>query len=531
MTRHRIARVGILALAVLILTIPAGRRVLWSSNEARYPLLAQDILDHGRWLVPELRGQLYLNKPQLHFWAIAVASWPGGRVSELTAAMPAVLSAIAAVGAVMAIGAMLWGGRAGLLAGLILTTATPLFAFGHLTLPDMMLGSFMAWSLYWLLRAWRSAWTVGPLVGFYLCVALAIATKGPPGYAALAAAVVTILGTDGPRGLVRLRPVLGVSILVLCALPWIVPYHLQSRGHFESEVLAGHYGTWFLHRSVLGRLEGIVNALVAFLPWTIFLGAAPWWWRRAPDDGRRRVILWTLTLWLLFVVSGPPRPHYLVPVYPLFALLTAEFLARGAAPGSRRPLRGAAAVWLVCAAGVAAALIVRPTLLAMSRDEIAFFPEAGWERALAALAVVVGGTVAYLLSRREAWTGMTVAVALTQAALLVQAGAGYPARYAREHDVRPLAAVAATQLAPGRAVVGYPDLPLPYDFYLRRPVVEVVPVERMLDLVASQTPGQVVITSGERWQALMARAPSSWQVLATGRVNEHDIVVAGSPRP
>jgi 4-amino-4-deoxy-L-arabinose transferase-like glycosyltransferase len=78
MTRSRHALVGILALAVLLPLIPAGRRVLWESNEARYPVLAQDILEHGRWLVPEIRGQLYLNKPQLYFWTIALVSLPAG---------------------------------------------------------------------------------------------------------------------------------------------------------------------------------------------------------------------------------------------------------------------------------------------------------------------------------------------------------------------------------------------------------------------------------------------------------------------
>lgn len=530
MKRYRIALIGILALAALIVAIPAGRRVFWSSNEARYPLLAQDILDHGRWLVPELRGQLYLNKPQLHFWTIAVASWPGGRVSELSGAIPAILSALAAVGAVVAIGTLLWGAQAGLLAGLILTTTLPFFTFGHLAIPDMMLGAFLTWSLYWFLRAWRSDWAVRPLVKFYLFVALAIATKGPPGYAALAAVVVAILGTDGPRGLTRVRPILGLSILVLCALPWIVPYHLQSRGQFESQVLAGHYGTWFFQRSVLGRLAGLEETLIAFLPWTIFLVAAPWWWRRTPDDGRRRVVLWTLTLWLLFVFSGPPQVHYLVPVYPLFALLTAEFLARGGAREGRRSLRLAAAASFAYAIAVALALIFRPTVLGIVFG-IVWVPDQWGERGLAAVVIVVGSTVAYLLARREAWAAMTVAGALTLAPLLVLVGVGYPARYARAYDVRPLAAAAASHLAPGGTVVGYPDLPLSYDFYLRRPVVETMSAERVLAMLASTTPGQVIITSRKDWQALIARAPSSWRVLETRTVDGREIVVAGSPPP
>ena len=41
-------------------------------------MLAPDILEHRRWLVPEIRGQLYLNKPQLYFWTIALVSLPAG---------------------------------------------------------------------------------------------------------------------------------------------------------------------------------------------------------------------------------------------------------------------------------------------------------------------------------------------------------------------------------------------------------------------------------------------------------------------
>jgi 4-amino-4-deoxy-L-arabinose transferase-like glycosyltransferase len=384
MTRSRHALVGILALAVLLPLIPAGRRVLWESNEARYPVLAQDILEHGRWLVPEIRGQLYLNKPQLYFWTIALVSLPAGRVSELSAALPSVLSALAAVGAVLAIGTRLWGRPAGLLAGLIAATAPPFFVFGHLAIPDMMLTACLTWALYWFLRAASSGWARGPLVGFYVCVALAIGTKGPPGYAALAAAAVAVLGTEGRRGLARLRPALGLLILALAALPWIVPYYVRSHGQFQSDVLVHHYGVWLLRGSLLARVQGVAQTLVHFLPWSIFLVAAAWSWRRAPDAGRRRVALWAGTLWALLVFTGLPRAHYLLPVYPLLALLAAERLARPAENDSPRALHVAAAFASIYALGLALVLIVHPTLLAHGED-VALLPETGWERGVVAV--------------------------------------------------------------------------------------------------------------------------------------------------
>src|SRR2546428_5802321 len=97
-----LALVGILALAAVILTVPAGRRIFWSSDESRFALLAQDILDHRRWLVPGLRGQLYLHKPQLPFLGLPLVSLPARRVAELTPAIPAVVSALAPLARVAA---------------------------------------------------------------------------------------------------------------------------------------------------------------------------------------------------------------------------------------------------------------------------------------------------------------------------------------------------------------------------------------------------------------------------------------------
>lgn len=49
-------------------------------------LLARDILDSSRSLIPDLRGEPYVDTPQLFFWSVAVASLPGGEVTERTAA-------------------------------------------------------------------------------------------------------------------------------------------------------------------------------------------------------------------------------------------------------------------------------------------------------------------------------------------------------------------------------------------------------------------------------------------------------------
>ena len=69
--RPVVCALGVLLLALIVAAVPAGRRPFWSSDEARFALLAKDVLDRGKWLVAEVRGETYLNKPQLFFWAVA----------------------------------------------------------------------------------------------------------------------------------------------------------------------------------------------------------------------------------------------------------------------------------------------------------------------------------------------------------------------------------------------------------------------------------------------------------------------------
>src|SRR5215831_249861 len=74
-----------------------GRRVLATNDEARFPVMARDILAHGHWLLPETSSGPMLNKPPLHAWLIALAAWPVGVVSQRTAVVLSFLAAVVVV--------------------------------------------------------------------------------------------------------------------------------------------------------------------------------------------------------------------------------------------------------------------------------------------------------------------------------------------------------------------------------------------------------------------------------------------------
>ena len=57
---------------------PGGPPPLFNQDEVRYAMLAREVVDHSRWILPHVRGEVYLNKPPLFFWAVALVSLPAG---------------------------------------------------------------------------------------------------------------------------------------------------------------------------------------------------------------------------------------------------------------------------------------------------------------------------------------------------------------------------------------------------------------------------------------------------------------------
>ena len=392
----------------------------------------------------------------------------------------------------------------------------------HQVLSDMMVTAWLTWALYLFLVAMEHG-DRGRWAGFYLCLAGGIASKGPAALMVLAAALATAVADDGWRGVKRLRLPTGLAILALTALPWLLPYLLQGERSYVRSVVVGHYVDWYF-RSKGSRLLHFLSNFVRFMPWTIFLVPAVVWWRRHPDLARRRVLALAVSL------SGEQRARYFLPVFPLLSLLVAEFLVRGATAWPR----GRRVTIALLGAGVVASLGAAVGLLggAFSRDVDGgvFVPAPGWEREVAAAAIIVG-TAAALVALWRWRAGAAAGACLAGALGLVLAveAYGYPARYARWYALRDFAGRAAVVLPPDTPIVAYPDANLTYDFYLRRPIREIFRPAEIAALISAR-PAAVLLVREEHWRALAGGADPRWRMLASGVVAGHTMLLVGEDR-
>jgi 4-amino-4-deoxy-L-arabinose transferase-like glycosyltransferase len=89
-------------------------------TESLRVIVATESLRSGNWIVPTLYGEPLLTKPPGMYVAIALASWPAGRVSAATARLPSALAATVIVLLFYGTFAKRLGRRAGLLAAALL---------------------------------------------------------------------------------------------------------------------------------------------------------------------------------------------------------------------------------------------------------------------------------------------------------------------------------------------------------------------------------------------------------------------------
>jgi 4-amino-4-deoxy-L-arabinose transferase-like glycosyltransferase len=305
---------------------------------------AQSVLDGGGALPHLFDGRAEVQKPPLYYWLVAgVARLRGGAVDAWAVRLPAALSALLCVGAVVALP---WRRRAaaGLLAGLVLATAahfTWLARIGRVDMPLTLCVTVVAGGAYLARgerRCGRSGRAVVLLGAAYLAAAVGVLFKGPIAVVLPAAIVAGHLLTEGelpppwrPRACWELAHQLGLwwglPLIALLTVPCFYWLDAGSGGEFIR--------VFFWHHNVERGLGGSSlranpwwfyppQFAVDFLPWTPLLAvAAVWSWRRGHwrlDADARFGLVWFGAVLLVLSCARFKRADYLLPAYPGAAL-------------------------------------------------------------------------------------------------------------------------------------------------------------------------------------------------------------------
>ncbi|MFV1959544.1 MAG: ArnT family glycosyltransferase, partial [Planctomycetota bacterium] len=320
-----------------------GAPPLWDANEPLYAEPPKEVLTwpEGDFLAPTWNGRTFFAHPPLATWiTVPFYQWLGP--SEFGHRLPMALAASLTVLAVYVLGKRKGGMRTGILAALVLAATPRVWLFSRQLSGDVYMTTLLTWAFVLAEPAvagrgwsWRT-WTAHALVG------IGFLAKGPVILVLYGGAfLLAWLGARPRAPLRRLRPLRSVLVVLALGAPWFVYMALRFPAF-----LGEHFGRFTLERIV----GGLGHRGVGFYPVALLGDAQPWIlllpfalllaWR----SGRRRVVdllPWTVIAWTLlaFTFSAGKRNVYLLPLYPMLAVVVAPVLAAAWAGRSPRLAR------------------------------------------------------------------------------------------------------------------------------------------------------------------------------------------------
>jgi len=347
------------SLVLMALAFGLGTPPLFDSDEGRNAEVAREMAVTNDYVLPQLNGLPYLDKPILFFAAGAGFVEILGP-TELAVRLPSLLFGLATVLLTGWYGGRLFGRTVGYLAAFI-TAASPLaVAFSRVVIFDSTLTFFIVLAIVAMERAISEddidaarRW----LVLAWLAVACGVLTKGPVAIAV--PLMVTIpYGIRARRGR-RLFSLGSLLVFAVVIAAWVWPVSLRIPDFLKYVVVTETFKrltTNELHRTA-PPWYFIPIFLGGTFPWSVALLSGSRRVRSFRDDAGkldRRIfflLLWVIVPLVFFSISQSKRPQYILPVVPGAALLLA-FLwtsTRGALIGKRAAAIALAVVGLLFA--------------------------------------------------------------------------------------------------------------------------------------------------------------------------------------
>jgi len=196
---------------------------------------------------------------------------------------------------------------------------------------------------------------------FWTALAGSILIKGPLVvlFVALTIGALAILDRTA-TWIWRLRPVWGLTWLLILVLPWFIAIFWRAGDTFFVDSLGGDMLSKIAAQESHGAPPGTYLVLfwVTFWPAAPLAGlAAPAVWRARREPGAQYLLAWLMPSWIMFEVVLTKLPHYVLPLYPAIAILIVGALERRVLSRSPWLVRGAA-WWFAIPAITAVSVIV-----------------------------------------------------------------------------------------------------------------------------------------------------------------------------
>ncbi len=234
----------------------------------------------------------------------------------------------------------------------------------------------------------------------------------------------TTMAAEFPAAAWAMRPLTLAAIVVAVSAPWYILAGIHTHGDFWRVFIWEHNVQYILHPHQGHNGSGIyyypLALIIGFFPWTLALGIgaiAAIRRIRAGGSGRRAAqlaIAWSLTWMIVMSMVGTKLPHYIVPAFPMMAVMAAVSLVEwveSREPAGRVDRLMSAGLASLCALGIAIAVALPPLIDRWAPGR----PSFNW----LGIVLAVGAAVSLVLQRFRRRALSVSALAATAAILFV----------------------------------------------------------------------------------------------------------------
>ncbi|MDE2463819.1 MAG: glycosyltransferase family 39 protein, partial [Alphaproteobacteria bacterium] len=387
-------------------------------DEARFAQSSKQMVESGDWVNIRFGQAPRYKKPAGIYWLQAVATESLGRppyTAIWTYRLPSLLGALAAVFLSFWCFQALAPPKAALAAAMLLGLSLGVSAEAHIAKTDAMLlactvaAQSVLLRIYLRARAQASPPPLPLILLGWTAVAAGILIKGPVILGVLALSALGVSVWDREWGwLKQSRPWPGIALMLALIAPWFVAIGFVSHGQFFVRALGHDFAAKLAGgQESHGAPPGYYLLLSTLTLWPATIGVLPglsraFAWRDSP--GLRFVLSWAIGSWLMFAIVPTKLPHYILPVYPALAALSALWLADQGPRGRwENAFRIAAAIqFAVGAIILGAAISYAPTRFGSGTPI--------WLLGLSATGIFAGLVAAYQVWREQRGQALLAAI-------------------------------------------------------------------------------------------------------------------------
>lgn len=306
-----------------------------SDAEAFYAETAREMHERKEWLIPYFNYARFFDKPPLYYW-LEIAAYHIFGVNEFASRLPAAMAFAGIVGLTALAGKILFDDITGLIAGFIFLYTMGFYLYSHMVLVEPVLSFFIVGALVTFLLWYKNPAKKCCLYTVYVCMALAVLTKGLTGivFPSLIIGLFLITAASGEK-IKQFFNLKAVLCFILVALPWHIWAAITNKGflwfYFVHEQLLRFFNLRQITDAFLGTLPFLGTMFLILFPWSLFLIPAVLFclseWRQGKGAAAPRwfLILWVTVVVGFFCLSKYKLEYYSFPAWPAIILLVAHY--------------------------------------------------------------------------------------------------------------------------------------------------------------------------------------------------------------